>query len=182
MRKTASEIVQMSAKNKAAWYRPGKPFPEAPENTPKTRQKAPQRVRDKFPTEHEEQEQVIAWWASRCEAYGYLPEVLMAIPNGAHKSFGQAAKFRREGLRAGAPDLFLAVQQRSLGGLFLELKRSNWKPPREAVGSKAHDKYMTQKCFHEMLQEQNYRVVFCAGHNAAIDELKAYLISKRIDS
>ena len=131
------------------------------------------KVKKIIPTEHQEQEAVVQWWAANRHVYGYLPDVLMAIPNGSHKSMAMAAKFKREGLRPGAPDLFLAVQKYALGGLFLEMKRMNWKPPR--AGTKAHAKYMVQQSFHEMLQTQNYRAVFCAGHNAAINEIQHYL-------
>lgn len=48
---------------------------------------------------------------------------IFAIPNGAHKSYAQAAKFQREGLKKGVPDTFVAVAAGKYHGFFIEFKR-----------------------------------------------------------
>ena len=71
-----------------------------------------------IPTEHQEQCKVIEW----CDQHP-LAKHIFAIPNGAKKSPAAAAKFKREGLRKGVPDLFLPVASKGFHGLFIEMKR-----------------------------------------------------------
>jgi hypothetical protein len=71
-----------------------------------------------IPTEHQEQCKVIEW----CDQHP-IAKHIFAIPNGANKSPATAAKFKREGLRKGVPDLFLPVARMGFHGLFVEMKR-----------------------------------------------------------
>ena len=127
--------------------------------TPKTPKKPVIRI----PTEHEEQAAVIKWWAGYAAQHKIPENLLFAIPNGANKSMATAAKFKREGLRKGVPDLFLAVP-RGVHGLFLEMKRT--------VKAQVSD---DQYYFAEGLRDQGYRVVFCFGAENAIRVIKEYL-------
>ena len=145
----------------------------------KSRQKAAGKRAAPALREHEEQKLLVAWWAANARSYRLDPCVLIAIPNGsmlagdARMRSIQSRRLKDEGVRVGVPDLFLAVQRGNPGGLWLELKRADWKPPR--VGTKAYAKYMVQESFHEMLRARGYRVQFAAGHNAAIAAIKDYL-------
>ena len=48
--------------------------------------------------------------------------ILFAIPNGGQRGIIGATILKREGVLAGVPDLFLAKQVNSFGGLFIEMK------------------------------------------------------------
>lgn len=135
-------------------------------------------VRQIVPLEHDEQVAVIRWWDHVCSSYGLDHRLLVAIPNaGAGASKGQAGKMKAEGVRAGMPDLFFAHgQMRAIEivyfGLFIELKRIDWKEP--SSGAKAQ--HWRKQCeFHQILRGQGYRVCVCVGHTEAINEIKAYL-------
>ena len=169
--------AELSRKNQGAWSRKTTSAKtNAILDASTKREKRPRKAAVPVPSESWEQSEVVRWFDAVARDYRLDPHLLMAIPNGAHKSFSQAAKFKQEGLRAGAPDLLLAVPRIDMTvryGLFLEMKRSNWKPPR--IGTKAYEKYQVQESFHEMLRAQGYRVQFCAGHNEAINAIKEYL-------
>ena len=44
-------------------------------------------------------------------------------PNGGYREIAEAAKFKRLGVSAGFPDIFIPVPRKGCGGLFIELKR-----------------------------------------------------------
>ena len=85
------------------------------------------------------------------------------------------ARLKREGLRPGCPDLFLAVpkSEGSIGGglrylftgLFIEMKRKGGKPSVEQVG------------FAYMLKQQGYNALICEGADEAIRAINGYLES-----
>ena len=134
-----------------------------PKKAPTIAQKRRGSVGERIPTEHEEQAAVIQWWAGYAAQHKIPENLLFAIPNGANKSMASAAKFKREGLRKGVPDLFLAVP-RGFHGLFLEMKRT--------VKAQVSDE---QYYFAEGLMDQGYRVVFCFCAENAIRVIKEYL-------
>ena len=124
------------------------------------------------PTEHQEQTAVIAWWAHACKGYK-LPEfALLAIPNAAKRSYALAARMRKEGLRAGVPDLFLAVahtwttaglESAHIPGLWIEMKRKPNKPsPEQAV-------------VLLYLRQHGYHAVIAWSADEAIRAIKGYL-------
>ena len=122
------------------------------------------------PTEHAEQAVVIAWWSMYAPLKGIDYRLLFAIPNGAYKSPGQAAKFRKEGLRSGVPDLFLALPRdgktgNGKAGLFLEMKRQKGKVK---PGSE-------QDQYAQLLRAVGYEVAACAGADEAIGVIERYL-------
>ena len=115
------------------------------------------------PTEHAEQCAVIEW----CNLHA-IAKHIFAIPNGSHKSPAAAAKFKREGLRSGIPDLFLpvptATKDRYYAGLFLELKRT-----KGSVTSKE------QVAWIDFLRVSGYACYICRGADEAIATIKEYL-------
>lgn len=126
-------------------------------------------------TEHQEQAAVIAWWAHACKGYG-LPEfALMAIPNAAKRSYALAARMRKEGLRAGIPDLFLAARPKKywgsggpadydyFPGLWIEMKRKPNKPD------------ANQQAVLLYLRQRGYHCVVAWSAEEAIRAVKAYL-------
>lgn len=68
-------------------------------------------------TEHVFQTHCIRWYRMQ-----YKDNLLFAIPNHGKRTNG--AKYKREGLISGVPDLFLAVPKGIYSGMFIELKRT----------------------------------------------------------
>ena len=109
------------------------------------------------PTEHQEQCAVIRW----CDANAI---VCFAIPNGSHKSMASAAKFRREGLRKGIPDLMVPVARGGFHGLFIEMKRT-----KGSVTS------AEQLAWFSVLRREGYAAYACKGAADAIRIIELYL-------
>lgn len=114
-RMTPEELAAKNAKNKAAWNRAGVTRAEVAKVTNGKVGK----LKPLIPTEHQEQCAVIEW----CDQHP-IAKRIFAIPNGSNKSPAAAAKFKREGLRKGVPDLFLPVARRGFHGLFIEMKHT----------------------------------------------------------
>lgn len=81
--------------------------------------------------EHNEQAALFNW-AKYYETKCKLLKMMFAIPNGGHRHKAVAAKMKAEGVKAGVPDIFLAVQWSVCGipipGLFIEMKIGKNKP------------------------------------------------------
>lgn len=138
----------------------GKPAP------PKKRKKT---VYAPVPTEHQEQAAVIEWFDLYAPTVGLDPRLLFCVPNGSSKSIAQAMKFKREGLRAGVPDLMLAVtnlygRQDPICGLYVEMKRKHGSQLRE-----------DQAEMIALLTAQGYRCVVAKGADEAIAAIMEYL-------
>lgn len=115
----------------------------------------------RIPTEHQEQCAVIQYFDLKHKGHRGR---LFAIPNGSYKSRAAASSFKREGLRAGVPDLMLPVARGGYHGLFIEMKRL-----KGSVTSKE------QKDWHEYLNAQGYLCVVCKGFEKAKEIIDCYL-------
>ncbi len=79
-------------------------------------------------SEHKEQVKVIRWWDGSRERAGAhllykLPYyALYAVPNAGLRSVMLGSRMKQEGLRAGVPDLCLAVVRAPWHGFYAELK------------------------------------------------------------
>lgn len=113
------------------------------------------------PTEHQEQCSLVRWWEL---THPRMTQLLFAIPNGGARNAVTGALLKREGVRKGVPDLFLAIPTGKAHGLFIEMKRQ-----RGGTVDKA------QKVMHEALQSAGYGVVVCKGFEEAMKEIKHYL-------
>ena len=91
-------------------------------------------------------------------------KLLFAIPNGGYRNPREAIRLKREGVRAGVPDLMLAIPKDPYHGLFIEMKRTDG-----GVISPA------QKNMHALLQTYGYRVEVCNGADAAYAILTKYI-------
>ena len=111
------------------------------------------------PTESQEQIAVIKW----CDTQP-LAKYIFAIPNGANKSMASAAKFKREGLRSGYPDLGLDIARNGFHGLRIEMKRT-----KGSVTSKE------QLDWIDFLHEQGFACFVCRGADEAIRVIEEYL-------
>lgn len=96
-------------------------------------------IKKNLPTEHQEQSDFVKWWRLQ------FPSIrIMAIPNGLRTSMMQAIKAKREGLSAGAPDLFIPAW-----GLWIEFKRS--KGGRLSPEQKDWHLYLEEHCNQKVI-------------------------------
>ena len=117
-------------------------------------------IKSIIPTESQEQCAVIKW----ADAQPGICGRLMAIPNGAHKLPASAAKFKREGLRPGVPDLFLPIARQGFHGIWIEMKRSK--------GGVVSD---VQADWVRFLRGESYEAYICEGADETILTIKEYM-------
>lgn len=121
-------------------------------------------------SESQEQQGLFQWWALAHRTFN-LPEVaLFAVPNGGHRQLATAARMKREGVRAGIPDVFLAVPADHFHGLWLEIKRA-----RGGRVSKTQKETMT------LFERLGYQVAVCYGCRDAIAAVEKYLEARQCD-
>lgn len=121
----------------------------------------PRKKRDN--AESRMQQAVIKWWALKHKEFGVPECLLFAIPNGARRDKVVGAILKKEGVRAGVCDLFLAAPRRHFCGHFIEMKTDN------GVVSDAQSEFITAA------DEQRYWVTVCRSFNEAVREIEAYL-------
>ena len=115
------------------------------------------------PSEEQEQEAVFEWVVLMRNQYPEL-DLLYHCPNGADRHPAVAAKLKRQGVKAGVPDLFLPVARGGFHGLYIELKRRK--------GGRVSEE---QASWLKALEGQMYRAVVCHGAEEACDEIYRYL-------
>ena len=108
-------------------------------------------------TEAQEQAEVIEW----C---GWKRIPVFHIPNGGSRNPIEAANLKRQGVKAGVPDLFVPVAASGCHGLFIEMKRERGGRVSEA-----------QRRWLALLDAQGYRASVCHGAEEAIREIEGYL-------
>lgn len=115
-------------------------------------------------TEAEEQAAVMRW--AFLES-AWRPELgmLFHIPNGGSRDKREAVHLKQLGVKAGVPDLFLAVPWDGEHGLFIEMKRA----------SKTARVSPEQREWIQALKEQGYRAVVCYGFEQARTAIVDYL-------
>ena len=88
-------------------------------------------------------------WASY--AHTQYPELVLMfhIPNGGKRNLIEATRLKAAGVKAGVPDIFLPVQRKQFGGLFLELKSAKGKST------------INQSLWQNSLQNEGYVVAVC---------------------
>ena len=114
--------------------------------------------------EHTEQVTLMQWWQLACHGFGVSEQLLFAIPNGGQRNVVVASKLKAEGVRAGVPDLFLAVARHGGHGLFIEMKK--------AKGGRTSDK---QEAIMAELDAQGYYTTVAHGWLQAKISIEAYL-------
>ena len=117
--------------------------------------------------EHDEQVNLMKWWSLACHHFGVDERLLFAIPNGGERNVIVAARLKAEGVRAGVPDLFLALGNNGFNGLFIEMKKQK--------GGRVSE---SQKTYIELLQKHGYCAVVCNGWVEAKQEIERYLSAK----
>lgn len=112
-------------------------------------------------TEFDEQKLLIKWFDLQYKE----KIVLFSIPNGIYtKNLIIAKKAKATGMRAGIPDLFLAVPRHGFAGLFIEMKRV-----------KSGYVSQTQKEMISRLEQAGYKCSVCKGFEEAKREIEEYL-------
>lgn len=88
------------------------------------------------------------------------------VPNGGHRHKMVAIKLKGQGVKAGVPDLVLAMARGGYFGLYLEFKAT---PPNDAAVS------ASQHAWIRRLNDQGYLAIVCRGHFDAMEQIRAYL-------
>lgn len=116
------------------------------------------------PIQHEanEQEALFNWTAF---VHGKFPEVdlLYHIPNGGSRNRLEAANLKRQGVKAGVPDLCLPVARGGFHGMYIEMKYGKNK------ASKDQEQWLCE------LRKQGYVAVVCYGWEQAAEMITKYL-------
>ena len=109
-----------------------------------------------------EQEALFRWANYQLRQY---PELvwLYACPNGGSRNKAEAANLKRQGVKAGIPDICLPVARGGYHGLYIELKAGKNKPT---------DK---QKECIAWLRSQGYMAEVCVGWQQAAELITKYL-------
>lgn len=113
-------------------------------------------------SEEQEQMQVIAWARLMARKDSAL-KMLFHIPNGGKRGKLEAIRFKKMGVLAGVPDLFLPAPRKGYAGLFIEMK----------VGGNRITQQQAE-LIHG-LSNQGYLCSVCYGADAAIKEISDYL-------
>ena len=116
-----------------------------------------------------EQTALVQWFDYTYPQYTKITEgrkrisLLWHIPNGGLRIKSVAYRLKKQGVRPGVPDLFLAVAKHGFFGLFIEMKSKDGKVTKE------------QEIYLDILNEQGYKAVVCYGWNEAAKIIKEYL-------
>lgn len=108
------------------------------------------------------QEMLFRWITYQLDEYPELA-LLYHIPNGGKRDAKTATILKRQGVKAGVPDLHLPVARGGYHGLYIELK----------VGDNTTTK--KQKDWIRELNKQGYLAVACYGWDEAAKQLLDYL-------
>lgn len=109
-----------------------------------------------------EQTHLFTWAFYESAAHPELKN-LFAVPNGGLRSKSEAARLKASGVKAGVPDIFLAVPKGGYAGLFIEMKVGKNKT------SKDQDEWI------ERLMCAGYKCAVCYGFETARYEIEEYL-------
>ena len=113
-------------------------------------------------SEAEEQATLFDWAALHYKKYPEL-ELLYHIPNGGSRNKIEAANLKRQGVKAGVPDLCLPVAKGSYHGLYIELKAHQNTP------SEKQSEWISR------LSNQGYYACVCWGWAQAADIIQSYM-------
>jgi len=112
--------------------------------------------------ESEEQQALFQWAEYARKQYPELT-LLYHIPNGGRRDKLEAARLKREGVKAGVPDLCLPVARGGYHGLYIELKAGkNTATP-------------LQRQWIAALEMQGYAAAVCTGWPEAKKVIEDYL-------
>ena len=110
------------------------------------------------PLEHQIQKAFFQWWEAK-----HGNPLCWATPNGGYRNIVTATKLKAEGVRAGVPDVFLAIPVGDYHGLFMEFKRAKGKLQ------------PNQELYLALLSQVGYKTAVVRSVEEAIDTVEAYL-------
>lgn len=113
-------------------------------------------------TEAQEQKALFQWAGYAEQQYPEL-KLLHHIPNGGKRDPITARNLKAEGVKAGAPDIFLPVARGQYHGLYIELKTQKGKLQKN------------QKEWLNALNEEGYAINVCYGWLEARETIEKYL-------
>lgn len=116
------------------------------------------------PSEYAEQTQLFRWARLINTPLGRLSQFMFAIPNEGKRTLAMAAKLKAQGLRAGVPDVMVALPLHGKPGLFIEMKRTK--------GGKVSDK---QQEWLDRLARAGYVTTVAHGAEEAQEIINDYL-------
>jgi len=100
-------------------------------------------------------------WARNIPALRWMH----AIPNGGRRNIREAARLKRQGVKAGVSDICLPAVKPPYAGLYIEMKRSKGK-------ATLTDK---QSEFIKAMELQGYKCAVCRGFDEAKATIEEYL-------
>lgn len=118
------------------------------------------------PSEEEEQATLFNWAKMQEKKYPELA-LMFHIPNGGLRSKTEAARFKRQGVKAGVPDICLPCAKCGRHGLFIELKK--------LTGGRVSKE---QKAWIAALENAGYAASVCCGWQEASRTITWYLEEK----
>ena len=113
-------------------------------------------------SEAQEQTNLMDWVRLSEGRYTEL-KLLFHVPNGGSRNKAEAAHLKKQGVKAGVPDLFLPVARGGYHGLFIEMKAAN--------GHLMEN----QKTWIRKLRKQGYYAVVAWGFENAKEIIEEYL-------
>jgi len=111
--------------------------------------------------EHKIQCSIIEWCAWSHQNFPDI-DLVFAVPNGGNRSLSEAVRFKREGVKAGMPDLVLPVSKLGFHSLYIEVKTPKGKLSKE------------QQKMHKRLRDAGNAVVIARSLDDFIDITKGY--------
>ena len=114
--------------------------------------------------EHNHQVALFVWASTIREL-----QLMHAVPNGGYRHIRVASKMKKEGVKAGVPDIFLPVSKGGYHGMFIEMK-----VPKTATTIKTYPN-KTQKAWLSELNKNGYHAVIAWGYSDARDKISEYL-------
>lgn len=112
--------------------------------------------------EGKEQELLFSWAEGYEIVYPSL-RLMHHIPNGGKRDTVTGAVLRRQGVKAGVPDICLPVARGKYHGLYIELKVGENRPS------------PAQRAFIDALRYEGYAVAVCYGWRSARDQILRYM-------
>ena len=116
------------------------------------------------PKEADEQKRLVQWFNANAPGWSIDPRLLMHPSNEGNRSRAHAQQLQSMGMRAGTPDLFLAVPRDGFGGLWIEMKRTH-----------GYSVSPAQRSMIVALQAAGYRAEVAIGATMGMQIISDYL-------
>jgi VRR-NUC domain len=108
-------------------------------------------------SEHQHQCAYFRWFS-----LAHPDKLAFAIPNGGNRSAATGAMLKKEGVKAGIPDILVASINGKYAGLFIEMKAENGRVS------------LNQQHMIDHLESEGYKVEVCRGWESAKNATDKY--------